>query len=229
MATVGILGGMGPEAAGVVFQKLVEKVPAEKDSDHPKVVLLSYPQIPDRTAAIMGTGPSPVTAIVRMAKDMERLFVETACLACITAHYFFDEIQSSTTVRLLNAVKEMVLVIQREYSERKTIGVLATSGTVKGAIFDKYSNDLKFLYPKDHVQDRITESIYGKRGIKRLGATNHSKIILETAVEHLVDRGADLVIAGCTEIPLVLQNEYKGTAILDPMDVVVRKLIEIMR
>lgn len=63
MQTIGIIGGMGPEATAEVFMKLVKKVPAKKDSDHPKVILFSDSQIPDRTKAILGVGVSPVESM----------------------------------------------------------------------------------------------------------------------------------------------------------------------
>ena len=57
---IGVLGGMGPEATLAFYQELIANTPAARDQDHLRVVIESNPKIPDRTAAIVGEGESPV-------------------------------------------------------------------------------------------------------------------------------------------------------------------------
>ena len=57
---IGILGGMGPEATVDCFDKIIKNTPATKDQEHLRVIIDSNPEVPDRTAAIIGGGESPV-------------------------------------------------------------------------------------------------------------------------------------------------------------------------
>ena len=60
---IGILGGMGPEATLDLFGKIIANTPAATDQDHLRVVIDSNPKVPDRTAAILRGGESPVPAM----------------------------------------------------------------------------------------------------------------------------------------------------------------------
>ena len=60
--TVGILGGMGPAATADFYARLVRATPAERDQDHLPVVVWGDPTVPDRVAALAGTGPSPASS-----------------------------------------------------------------------------------------------------------------------------------------------------------------------
>ena len=225
MKTLGIIGGMGPVATQAAFKKLIQAVPAKKDSEHPKIVVLSYPQIPDRVEAISHTGPSPVHAIVKAVHDLEKLNVDFAFMSCITAHHFFDEIQNQVSLTLFNVVAETMVSIREEFPYVGKIGILATTSTIRTKIFDKYNSGAELLYPDEHIQEQVTGSIFGSHGIKSLGPTAYSKMVLQKAADHLKEKGADIIIAGCTEIPLALSSRIHDTTILDPMEIVAKKLI----
>ena len=64
--TIGILGGMGPEATADLFYRIIRATPVEKDQDHIHVIIDSNSKVPDRTPAILGTGPSPVSILVEV-------------------------------------------------------------------------------------------------------------------------------------------------------------------
>ena len=70
---IGVLGGMGPEATSVFFQRLVQLTPARRDQEHLKIVVINNPKIPDRTAHISGIGKSPIPALAEGAQDLVRL------------------------------------------------------------------------------------------------------------------------------------------------------------
>ena len=61
--TVGILGGMGPMSTADLLRKVTEKTPVQNEREHLRMLVDSRPQIPDRPAALFGTGPSPALFI----------------------------------------------------------------------------------------------------------------------------------------------------------------------
>ena len=56
---LGVLGGMGPAASAEFMRLLAEKAPAERDQEHPRVILYSDSMIPNRTAFLEGKGEDP--------------------------------------------------------------------------------------------------------------------------------------------------------------------------
>lgn len=224
---IGIIGGMGPEATAQFYLKLIAKTPVKVDQDHFRVIIDSNPQIPDRTAAILGVGESPVAMIVETGKTLEQAGVTIGCIPCITSHYFYDDVQSQLNFPIIHAIKALNTYIHDNYPDVKTIGVLSTTGTMNTRLYDLNIEDLEILYPDQRVQEeKVMRAIYGPEGIK---CGNHGALplsLLRSAANQLVAKGAELIIAGCTEIPLVLHQEHLDVPLIDPMDVVIEALLK---
>ncbi|MCK8060020.1 MULTISPECIES: aspartate/glutamate racemase family protein [unclassified Fusibacter] len=223
---IGIIGGMGPEATARFYLKLIERTSVSTDQDHFRVIIDSNPKIPDRTAAILGEGESPVPYIIETGKTLEKAGVDIACIPCITSHYFFDEVQAGLDFRIIHAIKALNRYVKSEYPQVKKIGVLSTTGTVKTAIYDKDLNGLEIIYPDDSTQaENVMQAIYGEEGIKRGNHGMKPLGLLRIAANKMIACGAELIIAGCTEVPIVLKQEHIDVPLIDPMDVVISELI----
>lgn len=225
---IGILGGMGPEATAHFYFKLIKATPSKTDQDHFRVIMDSNSKIPDRTSAIFGNGENPVPALIETAKTLECAKVDVACIPCITAHYFIDEIQESVNFPILNALRELDIYIKANYPDIKNIGILATSGTLKTGLFNKYLSDYNLIYPDYDIQtNKVMQAIYSPQyGIKS-GVIEGKPIdmLVETG-EILIKNGAQILIAGCTEIGLVLNSSHFDIPLIDPMDVVIEAIVK---
>ncbi|WAM34196.1 cysteate racemase [Caldicellulosiruptor morganii] len=224
---IGIIGGMGPEATADLFMKIIQKTKVEKDQDHFRIIIDNNPKIPDRTKAILYGGESPVEELIKTAKNLEKAGVDVACIPCMTSHYFIQEIQKSVSYPIINAFEVVRKHIIKHYPNVKKIGVLATTGTVKMGMYEKYLEFAKVIYPSSTIQEeKVMEAIYGEKGIKR-GVKNEIPLnLLRDAAKHLISQGAELIILGCTEIGLVLKQEHVEVPVIDPMDVLADELIK---
>lgn len=225
---LGIIGGMGPEASALLYMKMIKATKVKKDQEHFRIIIDSNPKIPDRTRAILGLGESPVPYIINTAKNLEKMGVEIACIPCMTSHYFFDEIQAGVEMKIMNALEELNSYLKENYKGIRNIGVLATTGTRNTKIFDKYLKDMSIIYPDDRYQDDyVMEAIYGEgTGIKS-GVTEGRPVeLLKEAGEHLIGKGAEVVILGCTEIGLVLRKDSLSKPSVDPMDVMAEAMVK---
>ena len=83
--TIGILGGMGPEATLDCFAKIIKNTPAKKDQEHLRVIIDSNPKIPDRPAAIIGKGESPVPALIHGCRCLQLAGADFIIIPCVTA------------------------------------------------------------------------------------------------------------------------------------------------
>jgi aspartate racemase len=213
---IGILGGMGPAATADFYQKIIQATPAKSDQDHLRVLIYSNPQIPDRTAAIRGDGPDPVPALVESAEVLIRGGADFLTIPCVTAHHFYEALQRAVRIPILHLIGETVTAVLHEYPGLRRLGLLATSGTLQGRLFESYFEPRGFtiLTPEPAVQTAaVMEAIYGVKQGKPL---NQSRRLIREAAEHLCARGAEAVLTGCTEVPLILQDGDLSVPVIDP-------------
>lgn len=222
---LGIIGGMGPEATVSFYSRIIGLTKVSCDQDHYRVVIDSNAKIPDRTSAILNGTESPLPALIETAKNLEKLGVEVAGIPCITAHYYLNDLRKNTAIKIVSAIESVNDVLLRDYKD-KTIGILATTGTVTTGIFDRQLQN-KIIYPvKDSQEKKVMEAIYGQEGIKKIGKTKRSLNLLIAAGNELIERGAEVIIAGCTEIGVILNQDHVNCALIDPMDVLAEYMLK---
>jgi aspartate racemase len=226
---IGILGGMGPEATIDLFTKIVKGPKAKKDQDHLRIMIDNNPKIPDRTLAIQRKGPNPLTQLIRSAKLLENAGADFIVIPCVTAHHFFEPLQKRVKIPFLHLVEETVKYIQTRLKGIRKIGLIATTGTIQTGLFQKaFSNHvIELILPTPEVQKKwVMEAIYGKKGIKVIGPSENSKRLIHKASESLIKQGAQAIIAGCTEIPLVLKEGDLSVPVIDPISILANAAVK---
>jgi aspartate racemase len=219
MKTVGVLGGMGPEATAYFFALLVRNTRAARDQDHVPVIVCNLPRIPDRTRAILHGGPSPLPALRRGLETLSRAGADFAVMPCVSAHYFYAGLAARSPIPIVHLLKETTADIRKRFPRIRTIGLLATTGTVStGIVADVFRlAGIEVLVPGGPGQKRVMTAIYGRRGIKAGTAAGHPHRILLGVAGELVRMGAQAIVAGCTEIPIVIGEDDLTVPFIDPM------------
>jgi aspartate racemase len=227
--TIGVLGGMGPEAGARFFELIVRHTAARRDQDHPPVILYSLPQIPDRTEAILHRGPSPVPAMRRGLRVLAGAGADFAVLACISAHYFLPRIAAGAPIPIIDLVGEAAAEILRTRPRPGAIGLLATSGTASSGVVARAfeAAGIAVVVPSRPDQRRVMTAIYGKQGIKAGFTTGLARRILLEVANGLIGRGAEAVLAGCTEVPLVLGQADLPVPLIDPLVIGARAAVRL--
>ncbi|HWT78682.1 MAG TPA: amino acid racemase [Candidatus Acidoferrum sp.] len=213
---IGVLGGMGPAATADFYQKIIRATPAKSDQEHLQVLIFSNPQVPDRTAAIRGTGPDPLPILVAGAQLLIKGGADFITIPCVTAHHFYHSLQQAVSIPVLHLVGETVTAVVNEHPGLRVLGLLATTGTLESRLFESYFEPRGFtiLTPDSAVQSSlIMEAIYA---IKHGDPLDRPCRLIREAAEHLRGRGAQAIIAGCTEVPLVLQESDLPVPVIDP-------------
>ncbi|MGQ9801298.1 MAG: aspartate/glutamate racemase family protein [Candidatus Saccharicenans sp.] len=225
--TVGILGGMGPEATARFFELIIKNTAAAYDQEHLPIIIYNFPQIPDRTRAVLYGGESPVPWMLKGLKVLEKAGAELVTIPCMTAHYFLPELRRRSRLPLLDLIAETVRWTVSSLPGVSTIGLLATEGTIATGIFHKAfaRRRVRVLEPSAAGQKRVMEAIYGRTGIKAGFTGPGPARLLQEAARELIEGGAEALIAGCTEIPLVLKPGRLPLPLIDPMNIGARALI----
>ena len=218
---IGILGGMGPEATIDLFYKIIKFTPAEKDQDHLKIIIDNNPKIPDRTAAILGKGEDPLPALQETAKNLEKAGADFIIIPCNTAHYFLPLIQESVKIPILNMIEETAKETQKKIPSIKKVGLLASIGTYKTKIYHQHFKkyNIEVISPEEKDKEKVIKVIYA---VKAGNLSEEIKKNILKIAQKLIDKGAEAIIAGCTEIPLILKEGDVPAPIIDPTQVLAK-------
>jgi aspartate racemase len=224
--TIGILGGMGPEATADLFYRIIRATPVKRDQDHFHVIIDSNAKIPDRTPAILGTGPSPFPQILETGKNLEAAGADFLIMPCNTAHYFHEQIQDQLEIPLIHMIRISAEYIINTYPEVKNSGLIATDGTIASQLYHSVylEKGIKILTPSNGSQHCIMEAIYTH--IKP-GDLNDGREKVKRVAHELVAAGSDAVICGCTEISLVLHNGDLNVPVIDPLQILAEEAVKI--
>jgi aspartate racemase len=210
--TIGVIGGMGPDATADFFAKLIAATraarpsAAERDQDHLRVVIDSDPTVPDRTEAITGRGPSPAPRLASMARGLVGLGAEVLVMPCNAAHAFADAIVAAAPdVPFLDLIDTTVDATLARLPHVRSVGLLATDGTLAARLYHAAyeRRGVQALEPAAQDQRAVMAAI---GAIKGGTADEASRAAVRAAAERLAGAGAEAVIAACTEIPLLLRE-----------------------
>ena len=227
---IGILGGMGPEATLDCFGKIIKNTPAKSDRDHIRVVMDSNPGIPDRIAAILGEGESPVSALIAGCRGLEKTGADFIIIPCVTVHFFLPQIQAQTPLPILSIFDAVAEAIQGDFPAAKTVGLLGTVATVESGLIQKRlaQDKIHTLVPDSAQQSKIVDAIKDIKDTRPSRTKSEITNALIEAARSLIDKepdGADAIIAGCTEIPLALAQEHLPVPYFDSLTILARAAI----
>lgn len=225
---IGILGGMGPEATLDCFRKILENTPAEKDQDHLRVLIDCNPKIPDRTAAICGEGVSPVPAMLNSARSLTNAGAEFIIIPCVSAHAFLEELQQQVNVPFIAIYDAAARVIEQMRPSIKQVGLLATNGTIRSGFFQNRleQSGIDTIIPEKADQTRVMTCIYNIKAAASMAGREEVRKSLLHVANRLLERGAQGIIAGCTEIPLVLKSGDLNVPFFDVLLILARAAIK---
>ncbi len=201
--TVGVLGGMGPEATMDFFAKVIRRAHAGSDQEHLHLIIDNNPQVPDRNAAVAGAGPSPGPVLAAMAQGLERAGADFLVMVCNAAHAFLKDIEGATSLPLVSIITETRDEALRRLPKAQRVGVLASSGCLDAKLYQNAfaEKGVDVLVPEGEARDSFMTLLYRiKAG--DTGAEVTAK--MNTLALELVKQGAEALVAGCTEVPLVL-------------------------
>lgn len=221
---IGILGGMGPAATADFYAKLVSMTPGRSDQDHLRTVIWSDPTIPDRTEALLGNGPDPTPWLLNGGRVLREAGATIIAIPCNTAHAFVPRIADHVGLPIIHMIGEVADHLTTLRPAVRTAGLLATTGTVRAGLYQEWLDryGIRLVLPDDADQDG--EVMAAIRAVKA-GTLGTATASLTRAARRLTARGAQAIIAGCTEIPLGLPSDAVGVPLIDPAAILARALV----
>lgn len=221
MKTLGIIGGMGPQATIDLYQKITNHSAAGRDQEHLHIVIDSYPQIPDRTAHICGAGEDPLPYLERSLHRLEAAGAELLLMACNAAHFYYPALRARTALPFLHIAACAVAALAGTTPRGSRVAVLSTRGIRQAGIYRDalQQADYQVVEPDDAQTDALMRCIYD--GAKAGNTAAYAPLLAETAAAI----AADSLILACTELPLFLPYWRDGRPLVDATDALARAAV----
>lgn len=203
---IGIISGMGPYTTSDFINKVVSLTPVQKDQQHVPLFIYHATQISDRREGFLNREKrKQVECDIKAALEkMQLCGVKKFAIPCNTAHIYLENI-INTNLECINIIDECAKYILENHITVK-VGVLATGSTIESKIyqriFDKYNLEAVCLPPQ--LQKRIDQMIDDVKA-----GTIYDDMIKKTVnrIEtYYKQKGVDIVVLGCTELPLVMKE-----------------------
>ena len=214
---LGVLGGMGPAATLDFLAKLQAATPVSREQDHLRVLVDINPKVPDRNNSYDAAGP----VLAEMAVGLRDAGAQVLAIACNTAHAFADQVKASG-LPLVDLIETAGLAAQAAGAQR--VGVLGTNGAL--ALYRRtFSHQaLEAVTLDDHEQVEFMALLYR---IKHGDLGSDSRETMAALAHRLVGKGAQVVVAGCTEVPLVMSAVDLSVPFIDATEALARRCVEV--
>jgi aspartate racemase len=216
--TLGVLGGMGPAATLDFLTKLQAFTPAESDQDHIRVIADINPKVPDRNAP----GGSAGAVLAEMAGALAGAGADILAIPCNTAHAHADLIQRASGLPLIDLI-ETGSTAARETGALR-VGVLGTRGALR--LYREYlaAQAMSLVSLDSERQETFMSLLYR---IKAGDTGVAVRAEMAALGEELAHNGAETVLAGCTEVPLVLGAGDLSLEFIDPGELLARRCVAV--
>lgn len=219
---IGVIGGMGPMATWYFCEQITRHTLANTDQEHVHVCVDCNTNIPDRTEAILRNGASPVPELVKSANRLQQMDAGVLVMPCVTAHHFYDELTPHLSIPLLNMLREAA----REIKTRRIgcVGLLATDGTLASGICERQlaAAGIKTVVPSPEKQKHVMQLVY--EGVKA-GSGEFDLSGIYATTDELSENGAQVLLLGCTELPVAFAQYGIQTQVVDPLEILAKAAI----
>jgi len=207
---------MGPDATTDFLTRLARLTPADRDQDHVPTLVYSDTSTPDRSEAITADGPSPLPALLRGIEFLNGSGCGVIAIPCNSAHHWYDQLASTSAAPIPHIVDAAATRLANLGAGGRAAGVMATDGTTRAGIyhhrlsrFGISSLDLTDLGSTNPIMKGIRAA--------KAGDQPAARDLLLAGCRQLIERGAEALIFGCTDISAALAEvtDVDGVPVVD--------------
>lgn len=225
--TVGVIGGMGPEATVDFLRRVVAKTPARDDADHVRILVDNNPKIPSRIAALIEkTGEDPAPTLIAMAKGLERQGADFLVIPCNTAHWYRPAIAGAVGIPVLDMIDLAIARLDALSPRARRVGMLASPAVRLVGLYAERLAAAGFeaVFPDGAGEDAVFAMI---RAIKANAVTDTLRARYDDAIGGLAAAGADALLVACTELSLLPAPSARPA--VDALDALVDETVRLAR
>jgi len=220
---IGVLGGMGPESTANFYHELIlqcqKQYGARYDEDYPEMFVYNLP-IPDVVEGLKKQEKT-LEILLKGAKKLQTIGVDFIVMPCCTAHYFYEEIKREISIPFLSITEETAKKVKnRGFSQ---VGLLATETTLKYKLYSRdfirYGIDILVPGNMKVVTKIILNILVGKK-------LDQDREELQRMIEKMKKDGAQAIILGCTDLPILITQKDVDLEVIDTVEVLAESTIK---
>ncbi len=198
---IGILGGMGTQAGLDFCNKLTILNRGKIDQKYPLFILYNKSNIPGRPENLHKYN-KVLNSLMEGCHLLQKNKCKFIVIPCNTAHYWYDDLQKKTKIPIVSMPKEVYLHARRNCKKNSKIGILATEGTLKTNVYNKFFyKNFKLISPKKKLQ---INSVNKAIKYVKMGKIKNAEKAIKPAINYLIKMGCSKIILGCTELPIAI-------------------------
>ena len=207
-----------------LMKKIITRRKAETDQEYLRICVDCNTNIPDRTMAILKGGETPLHEMVKSAVRLQSNGADVLVIACNTAHYYYDELKRYVDIPIIHMPKETAKALKSK--DIHTAVILATDGTIQCGIYESVLNEegIRSILPNEQEQHLIMTLIY--QCVKAGEPFSAYIEDIKNMVKRLSDAGAQALILGCTELPIVFDELQLDIPQIDPTEILAEKAVQ---
>lgn len=225
--TIGILGGMGPAASARLYQTIITltqlKYQASQDTDYPPMIIYNLPLFGFDETGIVDNA-LVLNQLISGVQKLEKSGCDFIIIACNTVHYYYNEMCQAVKIPIINLIETASKQVwSKGYS---IVGVLSSESTNKLGLYHESLHHFNIhLIDTNPVEQETINNI-----ILHVMSGNSSTIDtlnLVKIINHLTVQGAQGIILGCTEIPLAIKQDDIDVPLINPVEIISYKSLEL--
>ncbi|WP_310378107.1 aspartate/glutamate racemase family protein [Flavobacterium sp.] len=227
MKTIGIIGGMSWESSSVFYKAINQKIKVKLGDSHSAKCLMYSVDFAE-IAPLQHTDNWDELTIIMIdaARKLEKGGADFVVLCTNTMHKLAKEIEDNITIPFIHIADATAHAIKD--SNVKKVGLLGTKFTMeqdffKTRILEKHN--IETIIPNENQREIVHNIIYEEL-VKGIINQESRKKFLEI-IEDLIQQGAEGIILGCTEISLLITNEYTNHLLFDTTEIYATKAVEL--
>jgi aspartate racemase len=222
------MGGMGPAATVDFMARVIAMTDSGRDQEHVHMIVDQDPTVPNRQQAIRSGRDDVTPHLAAMAQRLENAGADFLVMVCNTAHVFLDGVRAATGIPFISIIAESVAEVERLSPAAGVVGVMATDGCLDTEIYQR-AISASGRTPLVPESDDLRELM---RLVSAIKAGDQGKSVaagMQAVARRLVARGAEVIIGGCTEIPIVFDGRGCDVPVVSSTDVLARKTLRLAK
>lgn len=221
MKKIGILGGLGPESTVSYYLYIVRKYhETYKDFAYPEIIIysLDFQKFINAGYEVAGEVKTAIGKLHAAGADF-------AVAACNSVHIVYDEVKDVLPIPWISIIDVTGEEIKK--NGMKKAGLLGTVFTMSKGFYEKglARMGIETVVPDAEDMKTVNEFIY--KELVKNEVKNESRVKVLKIIDRLVQKGAEGIILGCTELPFLIKQSDTAVMVFDTTAIYAQKALDI--
>jgi len=215
---IGVLGGIGPEATGEFYLKLIHKLQSvnliKNNMDFPQIAInsINAPEL-----IFNNISDDKLIPYINGLKELEKFGVDFIIMVCNTIHLYYECLQSKISCDIIDIRSELKNKLIK--NNKKKITIIGTPSTINKGLY--YFDEFEYLNPNREEIKALSNAIFEfNKGVNK----GKQIRICENICKKYLKLGSDVIVLACTEFGVMLGG--CNFPLINTIDVMVDSVIE---